>query len=97
MIHYGKLDVYGERIRDRDEINNIKNDFNTFLVIGNKAIMKKYESNWDHLSDLIQNKTMSVTTLAIAYWDYVHPLSKQDNKKRSKIMRKKLVDAKIFS
>lgn len=96
-MKYTTLDQNRERIRDWDEINKIEADFQHFKSTGNIEYMKAYETDCTNLMNLITEDIISVRALAVAYWDELHPLSMQDQRIRSRIMRRKIVDAKFLS
>ncbi len=104
----GKLDIYGDRIRDKNEINMIKEDLRQYLSSKDTGLIKKYLDNWgiiskqkgyseesllDVLKDNINHQDRYLTALAIDIWDAFHPLSPKDAKRHNIMLRKRL---KIF-
>lgn len=96
-MKYAKLDSYGHIIRDWDEIHRIRADFDRYRETKDQAILTPYLQNWQSLAEELADETSTTKSLALAYWDDVHPLSKEDHARFSLMMRKQLIDAKIMS
>lgn len=97
MIKYGTLDYFGNKIRNEKEIEAIKKDLDQYLLTGNDDFILQYLKHYENLREVLKEGEWSTKSYAIMLWDIKHPLEGEDLKRWQKIMRKKIIDAKIFS
>lgn len=97
MNKYGTLDDFGNKIRNKEEIAAIKNDLDQYLLSGNDAFILQYLNYYENLRDVLKKGVRSTNSFAIMLWDIKNPLKGEDLKRWLKIMRKRIIEAKIFS
>lgn len=105
-----KWGMYGIRIRNNQEMTEIKNDIKQYMKTKNKDSLKKYNDKWDSIRkikgfdentiyELIDNMTpcseLYINAAAADIWDVLHPLSPEEEKQRNRDARKAIINLGI--
>lgn len=75
---YGVINEYCQRIRNEEELKEIKSKLESYVILKDNSFIEEYLSISDSLCYLIEKNNININLLAIIIYDTLHPLNEED-------------------